>query len=111
MGGRGHITGWSCWVGVGGTSKQTTTMPDVAVRWLCSLLSTLGGNLGWDILYLGPAGVDTPIWDVLAPRGKQEGVGEHLRMSSRCPAFLIKQAVPVQLGLAFGCIWQWLWVG
>jgi hypothetical protein len=37
----------------------------------------------------------TPIWDVLAPKGEQVGVGEHLTMRSRSPAFPIGQAVPV----------------
>jgi hypothetical protein len=86
-------------------------MPDVVVGWLCSLLRTLGGNFGWDILYLGIYGIYTSIWDVLAPRGKWEGAGERLRMGSRSPAFPIKQAVPVQLGLAFGCIRQRFSVG
>jgi hypothetical protein len=76
-----------------------------------SLLGSLRGNLGREILYLGAAGVETPIWDVLAPRGKREGAGERLRMGSRSPAFPIKQAVPVVLGLAFGYIWQRFWVG
>jgi hypothetical protein len=47
----------------------------------------------------------TPIWDVLAPQGKQERVPNHLRMCSRSPAFLIRQVVPVglpQLGFAAG---------
>ena len=70
----------------GATSKQTSTMPDVAVGWLCSPLGTLGGNLGWDILNLGVAGLDTPIWDVLAPEGKQEEVGGRLRTRSSSPA-------------------------
>ena len=46
-------------VGQGAASKWTTTMPDVAVRWLCSLLGTLGGARGifrQEILYLGRAG-------------------------------------------------------
>jgi hypothetical protein len=63
-----------------------STMPEVAVGWLRSLLRTLGGNLGRDILNLGVAGLDTPIWDVLAPEGKQEEVGGRLRMGSRSPA-------------------------
>jgi hypothetical protein len=48
-------------------------MPDVAGGWVCSLLRTLGGNLGRDMLYLGIYGLYTPIWDVLALKGKQEG--------------------------------------
>ena len=33
--------------GVGAASKQTSTMPDVAVGWLHSLLGTLGGGEIW----------------------------------------------------------------
>jgi hypothetical protein len=49
-----------------------TTMPDVAGGWLRSLLGALGGDFGRDILYLGVAGIVTPIWDVLALEGEQE---------------------------------------
>jgi hypothetical protein len=47
-----------------------TTMPDVAGGWLRSLLRTLGGIFGREILHLGVAELDTPIWDVLAPQGE-----------------------------------------
>ena len=77
-------------------------MPDVAGRWLCSLLRTLGGIFGWEILYLGVAGLDTPIWDVLVPQGEQERVLNRLTMRPRSPAFPIRQVVPVGLlGLGF----------
>jgi hypothetical protein len=49
-----------------------TTMPDVAGGWLRLLLGALGGDFGRDILYLGVAGIVTPIWDVLALEGEQE---------------------------------------
>ena len=68
--------------GVGAASKQTSTMPDVAGRWL----RTLGGNFGRDILNLGVAGFDTPIWDILAPEGKQEEALNRLRTGSRSPS-------------------------
>ena len=61
-------------------------MPDVAGRWLCSLLHTLGGIFGWEISYLGVAGLDTPIWDVLAPQGEQERVLNCLTMRARSKA-------------------------
>jgi hypothetical protein len=63
-----------------------TTMPDVAGGWLRSLLRTLGGILGREVLYLGVAGLDTPIWDVLALEGKQEEALNRLRMGSRSPS-------------------------
>jgi hypothetical protein len=53
---------------------------------LCSLLGMTGGNFGWDILYLGIYGLRTPIWDVLALEGEQEGVKKHSRMCSRSPS-------------------------
>jgi hypothetical protein len=48
-------------------------MPDVVGGWLRLLLRTMGGNFGWDNLYLGIYGLHAPIWDVLAPEGEQEG--------------------------------------
>jgi hypothetical protein len=80
-------------------------MPDVAGGWLCSLLRTLGGIFGREISYLGIAGLDTPIWDVLAPQGEQERALNRLRMCSRSPAFPIRQAVPVGLAWARFCCW------
>jgi hypothetical protein len=85
-------------------------MPDVAGGWLRSLLRTLGGIFGREMLYLGVAGLDTPIWDVLAPQGEQERALNHLTMCSRSPAFLIRQVVPVGLGWAQFCCWaRWAW--
>jgi len=69
-------------------------MPDVAGRWLHLLLHMLGGIFGWDFSYLGVAGLDTPIWDVLVPQGEQERALNRLTMCSRSPAFQIRQAVP-----------------
>jgi len=90
---------------VGAASKQTSTMPDVAVRWLHSLLGALGGDFGWDILYLGVAELDTPIWNFLAPKGEQEEVPNHLRMGSISPGFPIRQVVPLGLAQARFCSW------
>jgi hypothetical protein len=80
-------------------------MPDVAGGWLRSLLCTLGGIFGREISYLGVAGLDTPIWDVLAPQGEQEQALNRLTMCSRSPAFPIRQAVPVGLARARFCCW------
>jgi hypothetical protein len=82
-----------------------TTMPDVAGGWLCLLLCMLGGIFGWDILHLGVAGLDTPIWDVLAPQGEQEWALNCLRMGSISPYFPIRQVVPVGLPLALDRYW------
>jgi len=80
-------------------------MPDVAGGWLCSLLCTLGGIFGREISYVGVAGLDTPIWDVLAPQGEQERALNHLTMRPRSLAFPIRQAVPVGLAGARFCCW------
>jgi len=65
----------------------------------------LGGIFGWEISYLGVAGLDTPIWDVLAPQGEQEQALNHLTMRPRSPAFPIRQAVPVGLAGAWFFCW------
>jgi hypothetical protein len=70
-----------------------------------SLLGLLGGIFRRDISYLGTVGLFTPIWDVLAPEGKQEGALNCLATRSRSPAFLIRQAVPVGLPQAHFCCW------
>jgi hypothetical protein len=87
------------------TSKHMTTMPDVAVGWLCSLLHTLGENLGRAILHLGVAGLITPIWDVLAPEGEQEEALNRLRTGSISPCFPIRQVVPLGLPQALVRYW------
>jgi hypothetical protein len=61
-------------------------MPDVAGGGLHSLLGALGGISGGKLYILGVAGLDTPIWDVLAPEGKREEAEGCLRMGSRSPA-------------------------
>jgi len=83
-----------------------TTMPDVAVGWLRSLLLTLGGIFGREIAYLGSAGLVTPIWDVLAPQREQEQAPNRLTTCSRSPAFQIRQVVPglARVGFAAGLV-------
>jgi hypothetical protein len=44
MGGWGCVVGRGCWVGVGGTSKQMTTISEVAVGWVRSLSGMMGGG-------------------------------------------------------------------
>jgi len=88
-------------------------MPDVAGGWLRSLLCTLGGIFWREISYLGVAGLDTPIWDVLARQGEQERALNRLTTRPRSPAFQIRQVVPAGLpgvsfaagliGLGFSC--------
>jgi hypothetical protein len=48
-----------------------------------------------EISYLGMAGLDTPIWDVLALQGEEERALNRLRTCSRCLSFPIRQVVPV----------------
>jgi len=43
-----------------------------------SLLGLLGGISGGKLYILGVAGLDTPIWDVLALQGEREEAGERL---------------------------------
>jgi hypothetical protein len=80
-------------------------MPEVAVGWLRSLLHTLGAHFGRDNLYLDVAGLDTPIWDVLAPQGEQEQALNRLQTGSRSPGFPIWKLVPVRLAQAQDCCW------
>jgi hypothetical protein len=77
-------------------------MPEVMVGWCARCGAHWGGNLERKILYLGAAGLDTPIWDVLTLQGEQEWALNHLTMHTRSPAFQIRQAVPVQLARAAG---------
>jgi hypothetical protein len=65
----------------------------------------VGGIFGREILYLDVAGLDTPIWDVLAPQGKQERALNCLRTCSRSPAFPIRQVVPVGIARVQFCCW------
>jgi hypothetical protein len=77
-------------------------MPDVVGGWLCSLLRTLGGNFGRDILYLGIYGLYISIWDVLAPEGEQEGAKKRSRTCSGSPGSQLgKRCQLGLLGLGF----------
>ena len=77
-------------------------MPDVAGGWLRSLLRTLGGIFGREISYLGVAGLDTPIWDVLAPQGVQErALNRWLRVPEVRPSQLGRQCQLGLVGLGF----------
>jgi hypothetical protein len=76
-------------------------MPEAVVGWCARCWAIGGGNFYiWEgIIYY------TPIWDVLAPEGKQEGALNRLGTRSRSPAFLIRKAVPVGLPQAHFCCW------
>jgi hypothetical protein len=73
-------------------------MPEIVVRWCTRCWGAIGGR----IFYIsGVAGLDTPIWDVLAPQGERVGAVEHLcgdrfvelsQLGKRC-----------QLGFGLGC--------
>ena len=69
MGGRGCVVGRGCWVGVGGTSKQMTTMAEVAGGVGALTVGCIGGG---KLYILGVAGYNKPIWDVLALQGERE---------------------------------------
>jgi len=43
-----------------------------------SLLGSLGGISGGKLYILGVAGLDTPIWDVVALQGEREEAAERL---------------------------------
>ena len=60
-------------------------MPEIVVRWCACCWGVIGGR---KFHIFGVAGLDTPIWDVLAPQDKQEGATEHLCM---CPSCLVSQ--------------------
>jgi hypothetical protein len=64
------------------------------------------GDFGRDILYLGVSGLDTPIWDVLAP----EEAPNRSRTGSISPGFPIRQAVPLGLARARFCCWAGFFV-
>ena len=46
MGGQGCVIGQDCWVGVGGTGKQPSTMQETAITGAHLLLGGLGSGLG-----------------------------------------------------------------
>jgi len=53
----------------------------------------------------------TPIWDVFAPQGEQEEVGEHFYGAKLIKTFPIRQAVPVGLAQAWDrCSGHWAWL-
>ena len=67
MGGRGGIAG-----GAAGQCGCATI--NLYFGWLCSLLGTLGGILGWEILYLGRNDIlDTHLGCFCAPAGAGAG--------------------------------------
>ena len=80
-------------------------MPDVAGRWVCSLLGSLGGIWGGKLYISGVAGYNTPIWDVLALQGEWEEAREHIYSAKLIKSFPIRQAVPGGLSRAPFCSW------
>ena len=93
----GYVVGWAVGAGVGAVSIQMTTMPDVAVGWLLSLLHTFGGIFSQENSYLGRERLITPLWDVLAPQEEQEQALNCLTTHPRSLTIQIKQAVLVGL--------------
>jgi hypothetical protein len=80
-------------------------MPEAVVGW-CARCWALWAGIGGGNFYIWEGIIYyTPIWDVLAPEGKQEGALNRLGTRSRSPAFLIRKAVPVGLPQAHFCCW------
>jgi hypothetical protein len=80
-------------------------MPEAVVGW-CARCWARWGGIGSGKFYIWEGMIYcTPIWDVLAPGGEQEGALNRLRMRSRSPAFLIRKAVSVGLPQAHFCCW------
>jgi hypothetical protein len=50
-------------------------MPEIVVGWCARCWGAIGSG---KFHISGVAGLDTPIWDVLAPQGERVGAGEHL---------------------------------
>jgi hypothetical protein len=79
-------------------------MPEMVVGWCTRCWGAIGGG----IFYIsGVAGLDTPIWDVLAPQGERVGAGEHVygarfvelsQLGKRCQLALLR------LGFALGLV-------
>src|SRR6266567_3170952 len=91
--------------GIGGTSKQASTMPNVVVR--CCACSWARWAALWGGKFYIWEGIIycQPIWDVFAPQRERGRAGEEMTMRFRSPSFPIRQAVPVGLVLARFCCW------
>jgi hypothetical protein len=79
-------------------------MPEMVVGWCTRCWGAIGGGIFY---ILGVAGLDTPIWDVLAPQGERVGAGEHVygarfvelsQLGKRCQLALLR------LGFALGLV-------
>jgi hypothetical protein len=102
MRGRGGVGGWGCWAGLGGGSKQMSTMPNVAVGQFSSLRGTLGAHWGGKFYIWEGIVYCKSIWDVFVPQRGRGRAGEQTCTRFRSPATQIRQAVPEGfLGLGF----------
>ena len=73
-------------------------------HWLSRRFLTVGFIWRGFWVGIGIILIELLIWDVFGCERGGDGVGEHLEMCSRSPAFPIRQLVPVGLGLAIGRI-------
>ena len=82
-----------------------TTMPDVAGGWVRSLLGTLGGEFGQEILYLGRNDTLHTHLGYFGVSGRAGGSGRGFDNAYHQSVFPIRQAVPVGLARARFCSW------
>src|SRR6266567_2070864 len=91
--------------GVGGTSKQASTMPNVVVRccacsWACWAALWGGKFYIWEGIICCQ-----PIWDIFAPQQEWGWAAEETTMRFRSLSFQIRQVVPGGLARAWFCCW------
>src|SRR6266567_8328952 len=91
--------------GIGGTSKQASTMPNVVVR--CCACSWARWAALWGGKFYIWEGIIycQPIWDVFVPQWGWGWMGEQTTTHFRSPSFQIRQAMPVGLPQAQNCCW------
>ena len=82
-------------------------MPEIVVGWCARCWGAIWGGRFY---ILGVTGLDTPIWDVLAPQGERVGAGEHLwgdrfvelsQLGKRCQLALGSVLLLASLGSVF----------
>ena len=76
-------------------------MPEEAVG-QCARCWARWGGIGGGNFYIWKGMIySTPIWDVLAARGKRVGAGEHLATRPRCPGSQLGRRCQLGFGLGF----------
>src|SRR6266567_2935579 len=93
--------------GAGGTSKQSSTMPNVVIGCCARRWPHWGALWGRKFCIWERTIYCQPIWDVFAPEQDQGQVGEQTTMHFRSLSFPIRQGVPVgflRLGFPVGLL-------